>query len=105
MSKDLTDVLLEILKEIKEDLKDVKENISTIKIVQAEQAIVLEEHQKASTLNGERLNQVETEVIPKLVEKLTPKPRDYKKAISWHLGIFVTILTLVGGVGKLAGWF
>lgn len=98
--KAVLNILLELSKENREDMKDVKDNIGEIHVVQAEQALILEEHQKASGGNSQRLTHLEDVIIPKLVAKLEPKPIEWKKCISWGLGSLLTISMILGVLWK-----
>lgn len=93
-------MILEILKEIREDNKEICKDISKIQITQAEQAIILEEHQKASSTNSIRLTKLEDDIVPEIINKLTPKSRDWKKIISWAVGVGVGITAIIGGLVK-----
>lgn len=94
-NSEMIDLLLDLVKEIREDGKETKRHLTDIKITQAEQAIILVEHQKCSQSNGDRLTHLEDEVIPRICEKIAPKPVNWKKLISWGLGVLVSISTIV----------
>lgn len=101
MTKDMMDVLFELLEDIKDDQKDQNRVLNEIRITQAKQAIILEEHQKASSTNGKRLTKLEDEIIPEICNKIAPKPVNWKKTISWALGSLLTLTSILAALYKL----
>lgn len=97
-----SNLLLDTLRDIKDDIKTIQEDVGEIRIVQAEQAIILEEHQKASGTNSERLSKIEDEIIPKMME-IANKSVNWKKIITWALGTLATLITVVIGILRIMG--
>jgi len=95
------DLMIEILKELRDDMKDVKEDIGEIKVQDAEQNAQLREHIRRSEAAELRLDKLEDVIIPEIVKKLTPKPLLTKINITWGV---VTLSTIVGIIAKVKGW-
>ncbi len=99
---DKLDLIYDMVKETKESQKAIQSDVGDIKLVQAEQAIILEEHQKVSAANAKRIDHIEDVKLPEMDDKFTPKPIEWKKTISWGV---VVVSGIAGIVGKVMGWF
>ena len=78
-----SDLMLEILKELREDVKDIKEDINEVRIIQVEQKSLITDLKKTSITNKNKIKNIEEETIPELIEDLKPKPFNWKKHITF----------------------
>jgi hypothetical protein len=78
------------IKEIRLDSKDMKEDIHAIKITDVIQNKQLAEHIKRTELAEASLLELR-QFIDEALVRLEPKPFDYKKFISWLIGLGIPI--------------
>jgi len=86
-------IILDLLREMRDDVKDVKTDINEIKIMDAEQNLQLAEHMRRTAANEKMIEIIKDEIIPSCKEELTPKPRDWSKFL--RLGAYI-VGTIVG---------
>jgi len=89
--------LIELLQEMRDDIKEIrldgkemKNDINKIKITDVLQNKQLAEHIKRTELAEANLGELKV-YIDGVLERLEPKPFNYKKTISWAVGLLVPI--------------
>ena len=92
MSTD-NDLMLEILKELREDMKDVKVDINEIKLGDIIQNQQLSDHMKRTELAEQR--------IEKLEKLHIKEPINWRAVITWTVGIASTISATAYTISKM----
>lgn len=88
-----------LLNKILDKQDEIKADITEIKIVQAEQKIVLDEHMKRSLSNEEAVNILKSEILP------IQKHVDSVSTILKFIGAIGATITVVAGFIKILSFF